>query len=775
MYGLTGFTGILAEQGFERYVALLLGNTASASAVVLFAYFLGFALGGVAAGSVLKRGLVCRPLLAYGVVELCAGASCVAFSYAFHGLMEQMAPIQNLFAGPALKFGMRFACGCLLVLPTAALMGASFPLMASALDKLDSSGRKRWSRAYEANLAGALAAALAAPFAILPTIGLRGALWVCGAICCGVCLLSAALSQPAGIRTHRAVQRPAPSRGIHLLLMASFASGAVFFALEVIWTHLIGIVIGSSIYAFSWMLAAVLLGLLLGAVLVNRSSRGGRMMSLSRLFQYAALVLLVQLILWDQAPTAFTIPVPLRFQNSFYFAEFFKLGLTIALLAPAATILGLIYPRLLVSEQLQGEENAHLAGYVSAANSVGCLLGAVLGIFFFVPVMGSEGALKLMVVMLAALWLLFLRHEQQARGRVRLAAACALAAVILMGSSHWDWWNLISGRGNYFGSAPPPAHAAEQAVKILPGPMLFRHEDSQGGQTAVVEATIVTPRYSRTVRTLLTNGKFQGDDDPDGQVNAQFGFAALPTLFVDRRDRALLIGLGTGHTATVLRRLGYREIHIAEFASGIVQAARQYFAGLNEGVLSDPKVRLHLEDGRNVLLTDSERRYDLITIEISSVWFAGATNLYSREFYDLARRRLKPGGVLQQWVQLHHTGPREIACDLATARSVFPHVSLWYYGAQGLLIASDRPLVLTPNAAATIEASGMAPADAARLVSDLSGSRLLGDEGAAALVRDLRPEINTDNNRWIEYASPRYQASSFDWTGYNLRRLAKYQ
>jgi spermidine synthase len=224
-----------------------------------------------------------------------------------------------------------------------------------------------------------------------------------------------------------------------------------------------------------------------------------------------------------------------------------------------------------------------------------------------------------------------------------------------------------------------------------------------------------------------------------------------------------------------LRRLGYGEIHIAEFASGIVQAARQYFAGLNEGVLTDPKVRLHLEDGRNVLLTDSERRYDLITIEISSVWFAGATNLYSREFYELARRRLKPGGVLQQWVQLHHTSPREIACDLATVRAAFPHVGLWYYGQQGMLIASDRPLVSSGDAAARFEAAGMAAVDAERLAGELLGSRLLGDEGGAALVRDLRPEINTDHNRWIEYASPRYQASSFDWTGYNLRRLAKYR
>ena len=95
-----------------------------------------------------------------------------------------------------------------------------------------------------------------------------------------------------------------------------------------------------------------------------------------------------------------------------------------------------------------------------------------------------------------------------------------------------------------------------------------------------------------------------------------------------------------------------------------------------------------------MLLTNRQRAYDLITIEITNIWFAGATNLYSREFYELARRRLKPEGVLQQWVQLHHVGSHEVACELATARAVFPYVGLWFYGGQGEMIASARPLVL---------------------------------------------------------------------------------
>jgi spermidine synthase len=439
-------------------------------------------------------------------------------------------------------------------------------------------------------------------------------------------------------------------------------------------------------------------------------------------------------------------------------------------------LLGLIYPRLLVSDRLQGEGNAHLAGYISGANSLGCLTGALLGIFFFIPVLGAETSLKVIVLMLAAFWLLFLRQEPGSRRRLRVALPMVLLAAVLTSQFHWNWWTLNSGRGNYFGAAPEPASAvAGPQIHILPGPMLFRHEDSQGGITMVVEPTIVAPHYTQAVRTLLTNGKFQGDNNPVGEVNAQFGFAAVPSLFVDRCDRVLLIGLGTGHSATALRRLGYRSIHIAEFAAGIVQAARQYFSTLNEGILNDPKVHLHLEDGRNVLLTDPERKYDLITIEITSVWFAGATNLYSREFYELAKRHLQPGGVLQQWVQIHHTSPREIAADLATARSVFPHVSLWFYGGQGMLIASEHPLVLSGSAAARFRGFGMAPDAAGRLVSSLWDARLLGDDGAAALIRDVRPPINTDDNRWLEYASPRYQASSFNWIEYNLRFLAKYR
>lgn len=776
LYGLTGFSGLVAEQGFEKYVSLLVGATASASSVVLFTYFLGFALGSVAAGRYIKSGRVCRPLLAYGLLELLIGISCVAFSYTFHGLMEKMALFQNLFESAAMKFEVRFICGCLLVLPTAALMGASFPLIASALDRGDSSGEKRWPQAYSANLTGAFLAALIAPVAVMPVIGLRGALWLCFAIGVAVCGIAAFLPQPAGaIRADTAPQRQPLARNIRLLLSASFASGVVFFALEVVWTHLIGVVIGSSIYAFSWMLASVLLGLLLGASMVNRSVRRCRMVATSLLFQCCALSLVLQLLLWDRVTAFFTIAPPAIFQNSFYFAESFKLSVTGILLVPSSAFLGLIYPRLLASPQLKGHGNSYLAGYLNAANSLGCLTGALLGVFVLVPLLGSEASLKLIVLVLAAFWLLFLRQESPSRIRWVRAAAVSLLLVGLTFSAHWDWRLLTSGLGNYFGQKPLPAPAPSPGVRFLTPSFVFRHENIQGGLTTVVERKIETPEFHRAVRTMYTNGKFQGDDNPTGENNAQFGFAAIPSLFVKQYDRALLIGLGTGHTATALRHLGYKKIDVAEFAAGIVQAADQCYGRLNEGILSDPRVKLYLEDGRNVLLTGPHRTYDLITIEITSIWFAGATNLYSKEFYDLARKRLRPDGVLQQWVQLHHISPREIASNLATPRSVFPYVSLWYYGQQGMLLASNRPMESRADIVERLHASGISLESAQKLVNELTGSLLVGTDGVSRLARDLHPEINTDHNRWIEYATPRYQSSSFDWMTFNLEFLAKYK
>jgi spermidine synthase len=394
-------------------------------------------------------------------------------------------------------------------------------------------------------------------------------------------------------------------------------------------------------------------------------------------------------------------------------------------------------------------------------NSVGCVLGALSTGFFFIPSLGSEATLILFgTLALAAGVLVALAHD---RGWRRAGLAAAGLALVLVWSSRpaWDRLQLTSGGHVYF----RPAFVGP-ATRLL-----FFQEDTLGGITTVVD----NPRGAGAgfARTLLSNGKFQASDS--GERLAQTGFALVPILHAAGRDDALVIGLGSGQTAAVVSEMDFRRVDVAEIAPGIVEAAGEYFRQVNGSVLERPDVKVHLEDGRNHLLLN-DGTYDLITIELTSVWFAGATSLYSREFFELTKKRLKPGGVLQQWIQVHHIGMSEIGSIVATMRLVYPHVSFWLVGGQGVLVASVEPQRLQPASLQAAvrknpwrEASPRAAAD--RLVSLLS-SRLLSPADVDRLLAARAFRVNTDANRYLEYATPRYNLDPRPLDAMNLNSLA---
>ena len=215
-------------------------------------------------------------------------------------------------------------------------------------------------------------------------------------------------------------------------------------------------------------------------------------------------------------------------------------------------------------------------------------------------------------------------------------------------------------------------------------------------------------------------------------------------MFVPSFGRALVVGVGTGVTVDQTARYPFESIDVAELSPGIVEAARTFFGGVNGGVFDDPRVRVRLEDGRNLLAVEPGR-YDLVTIELTSIWFAGAANLYNLEFYRSAASKLTDGGVLSQWIQLHHTTLREVASQMTTARAVFPHAAFFVRG-QGVLVLSNEPLRARSAADPSLE-------------RDLA----LADETMDAFVEDVCARygvtredlLSTDDNLRLEYATPR--------------------
>ena len=790
LFAATGCAGLLAEQCYEKLLVGLVGASTPAAALVLAAYFGGLALGAVGYGRFASRRRA--PLLAYAGLELAVVLWSLLLAALSGTLVELFTPLLRLGRDQfVLLQALRLFAACLWIIPPTVAMGATFPAVVDALEVLKvPQPRRAMARFYALNLTGAVSGALLGPYLIFPGIGLRGTLLVT-ALVDGLAALAAfglwsrlrprqawvqAAAGPVTKITESAKSAKsanpvlASRRALAATLLAiAFGSGFLSFGLEVVWTHLIGAVLGNSVYAFAAMLALVLIGLMLGGAVAARLFGKDRPVSAAvpgALLVLASLLLALQRAHWPQVPGFFVAhgaEVEGFFQSEAL--RWFQAGLQ---LLPSTLVLGMVYPLLFRLDLFPAAGRASAAARLGAWNSVGCVLGALVTGFFLIPLIGSEQTLLLFgfgALVSGGLLLVYARPPHDAPMRERWLHAVPLAVALGVGGlwllqPPWDRLALTNGGHVYF-----KLLHVDETSKIA-----FFHEDTLGGITTVVEAP---DGEGGVTRTLLTNGKFQANDA--GESSAQAGIATVPMLHVAAPDDALVIGLGSGHSAGQLAAYGFKRIDIAEIAPGMVQAAHDFFGHVNHQVLDDPRAKLRLEDGRNFLLLNEERRFDLISLEISSLWYAGSTSLYSREFYRLALRRLKAGGVLQQWVQLHHISLQEIGSVILTLRETFPHVALWVVGGQGILVASAEPLQVQPAPLKAVFGDpGERSEDEQDDFASLLASRLLSEGDVDRLLAERKFQLNTDANRWLEYSTPRYNLVKRDLYTENLEALSRW-
>jgi spermidine synthase len=764
LFLVSGATGLLYEVAFSKLLAYVFGATAYAVSTVLASFMGGLALGAFLGGRFAARAR--RPLVVYGALELVVGAVCAASPAALGFVTDAYVGLARSMPGSlAALTAVRFALTAVVVVVPTVAMGATLPVLSRVIAGRGAGDDARLSRLYAINTAGGAAGALASAYAILPMLGVRGTMAAAALANVAIGVTAAfvgrgdvapAIDEPvSGVAASPSPTEEADADA-RLWLGLAFASGFLVFAAEVVETHLLALLIGNSAYAFGLMLAVFLVCLAFGASRAARFSARHGELALARGLVVAAIAMAVTLPLWDQLPRIF-IGVGARV-TSFHGREACRALAAFAILALPTYWMGTTFPLLL--GRIAGRRDVAAAvGRLTVANTIGTIFGSILTGYFLLPTLGSQGSLRAVAAGFAASAFV---AAWAARGRVasssggRLYAFAAAAAVLALVAPSWNLARLTNGSNVYFWGRPAPD-------KIE-----FAREDVHGGFTSV--------ETLGGVHTLLTNGKFQGDDG--FEMTAQRRFAHFPSMFVDRWENALVIGLGTGTTLGTISSYPWKHIDVAEISPAIVEAAHTYFKGPNRGALDDPRVHLYLNDGRNQLLV-STTSYDLITMELSSVWFAGAASLYSKEFYELARARLTPTGVLQQWVQLHHIRRQELAVIVRTLRASFPHVALFVGGAQGILVASGRPLVASrENLAklavrpAIVETLGGASFDdvlAELVTSEADLDRFVAESDAPSL-------LSTDDNLYLEYATPKgnvfdYKAS-LDQAVATLRRYA---
>jgi spermidine synthase len=752
----SGGTALLYQVAFGKKLSTIYGATAYAVSAVLAAFMGGLALGSHLGGKWASR--VRRPLFVYGVAEAIVGVVCALTPLFFDGVAgAYRSLVASMPSSLAAVTVIRAVLTAIVVIVPTIAMGITMPMLARALAGATSDGgegaKRRLSALYAANTLGGALGAVVSAYVVLPTLGLTNTMRAAAVINVAIGLLAmrlgseeASTAEDAGSASGDGGSKEEPLPEMPLYALLALASGVLVFGAEVVDTHLLALLIGNSAYAFGLMLAVFLTCLGAGAGLAGILERRLGAAALPAALGASALALLATLPVFGRLTLVF-LWIGGRV-DSWAGRELVR-GLVafVALVLPTVCM-GLTYP-LLLRRLAARVDVGRRVGQLTAINTLGSIVGSLAFGYAILPVLGSERTLKLIAGAFAALAVLAALRERDGK---RLAYGSAVVTALgVLAMPAWDMKVMTNGANVYFAAAAPPDE------------LVYVAEDVHGGLTSVA-------RRGETL-TMYTNGKFQGDNG--WEVTAQRSFAHFPSLFVSGFERVLVVGLGTGTTLGTVEAYPYKAIDVAEISPAIVESAKRFFSGPNRNAFDDPRVNLVLNDGRNHLLV-TPYRYDLITIELSSVWFAGSANLYSREFYELCRDRLTERGVLQQWLQLHHIHRRELAAVLRTLHVVFPHSALFVGGNQGIIVASQSPLSASRKQLEELGArTTIQETLGGAKLEQLLGRMVLSGPELERFIRESEGGdlISTDDNLYLEYATPKGNVLDYDTSIRGVKEL----
>ncbi len=698
---LTGFSGLVYEVTWQRYLATLLGSHSEATAAVL-----GLFLGGLAVGysvfGVLTRRLVARAqaqgraaplLIVYGAVEASIGVFALIFPVLFSVVQALSFRIPHGSAG--LGFALDVGLSALLVLPSAILMGGTIPILTQALVRNLEDATRFHALVYAFNTAGAFVGALAAGYWLVPSLGLVSVLhWMGGInLLAGTSflLLGTLHGQPALVVPARSDATPAQASPLASFAAVALLVGFAMMTLQTALIRLAGLSFGSSQFTFSMVVAVFVLCIALGSFAVSALPRIPAFLLPAAL--WSLLVLLVGLYsVADTAPYWVHVLRALYqdYPEGFYLYQFQAfLGVLLVLALPVA-LSGAVLPLMFHGLRDRVGDLGDVAGRLYSWNTVGSLLGALIGgyaLLFWLDLHHTFRIAMAAIGVAAALTTLQLSTMQRSplrRGIPAVVLVLALAAITALPA--WRPLQLAAGLFRKRHVITDTFSGPTAFFKSYTKSTLRFYDDDP--VTSVAVKSSEAPNGLSNIG-IVSNGKSDGSIPGDQVTMALTGL--IPAWLAHDTARTFVVGYGTGVTAGELAALeGTREVTVAEISPGVIEAAPHFDFG-NLAASKNPKVTIVRGDAYRTLLR-SEGEFDLIVSEPSNPWVTGVELLYSREFLEAARDKLKPGGVHVQWFHTYETDDETIALVLRTYQSVFEHAAVWFAsGADLLLIGLKDP------------------------------------------------------------------------------------
>jgi spermidine synthase len=768
LFFVSGISGLIYEVTWTRLLALLFGDTVLAVSTVLASFMAGLALGNFWSGRRIDQQQ--QVLRLYAVLEAGIGLTALLLPLALEALTPLYVWLHQHFHTTFYLFSLwRFLLAFGLLLVPTTLMGATLPVLSRYVVRTHAT--LGWSAGvlYALNTGGAVLGCFAAGYVLIGSLGLYQTVSLAAGLNLAIALLvwllprhaeQVASPEAAPRETAAAPHQPGPvysTNTVQLVLWSFALSGFAALSYEVLWTRALTFFIGNSTYAFSAMLTTFLCGLALGSLLLARYSDQRRHL-LPRLGAlhvgigvYGLLTIPILGQLFYGLDTWWA-----GFSNAYWGAPLWLTFIkAFVVILPPTLCMGGTFP--LVSKIVA--QGPHVIGRsignLTALNTLGAIVGSWVAGFVGIPLLGLHASLAATAFLSVGIGGMLLAHS--------------------MGRRRWLQSAVYIGVLGVFGLVKlvtPTLRFADIAGE--PEKDLLYYEEGVAG---VVKVT--TDIYDR--RLLSINGwSVAGTGTPNPDValvndypEVQKMLAHLPMLLHPEPRQVLVIGFGAGGTSWSMCLYDLTRLDIVEFVPGVIRAA-PFFPEVNHHVLADPRVRVHLDDGRNYLLV-TPQRYDVVSVDTLDPKHAGNGNLYTREFYVLSTSVLRPGGIFVQWLPYHQVDNRSLKRIARTFQDVYPHATLWLNRFKGyaLLLGTLEPLRID---VARLEArfrQGAMQRDLAEVHVATPWQFLEGFTMQAETLRHYTAgveRLNTYNHPYVEF----YGMSWHDPVEENLAELAQF-
>lgn len=693
----SGCAALIYEIVWFQLLQLMIGSSAVSLGVLLGVYMGGMCLGSLAFPRIISARR--NPLRAYAIMELLIGICGVAVLFCLPYVDKfYISHASQGFMGVVMRGVVCAMC----LLPPTFLMGATLPAISRWVESTPK-GVSWLGVFYAGNTIGAVFGCLLAGFYLLRVYDMYIATYTALGFNIIVAFFGLILADAAKYKVtlqnfdENAIRR---TSGAWTVYLAIALSGFSALGAEVVWTRLLSLMLGATVYSFSIILAVFLVGLGIGSsigALISGATRRPRVaLGICQLLLCAAVGWTAYMI--TQSLPYWPIDPSLKSSVSNPWITF-QLDIVRSLWAilPSAFLWGASFPLALASVVSPGQDSGRVVGSVYASNTVGAILGSLIFSMIFVPEWGTQNSQRIImgiaavaafIMLLPVLWPLgekegFTGKPKKAysrfAGTLSLIASFAIVVALIISVSKIPWGAIAYGR-----------FTATMGDSLKPGIVKLEDIPSNGSSSDIYclyaaegkNVSIAVTRTPSGMQCFHGAGKVQASNEPlDMKLQRMLGH--ISALLNKDPNNVLVVACGAGVTAgSFIPHPEVKKITIVDIEPLVPECVAPMFSKENFSVVSDSRTKVIIDDGRHFIHTTKEK-FDVITSDPIDPWVKGCAALNTKEYYEMCRDHLNPGGVMALWMPFYESSEETTKSLISTFFEVFPDAIIWSNDSSG--------------------------------------------------------------------------------------------